>query len=161
LFCAVLFALLYSYQILLTLQGTLAADLGLGAEIEVGTNVEALVITRPFFYTLNKFELDAFIRIRAFVGLNSALTDVIRKAEDLAGSDDLECVLSTGRFEVPELPDRDAPETPSILEQALEAANSTGDFSNRTSIDLDELLGTFEDDFSPDRGALEGQSLGA
>ena len=75
----------------LVLQGTIAADLGLGAEIEVGTNVEALVVTQPFFYTLNKFELDAFIRVRAFVGLNSAISDVIRDVQDLKQSDKFEC----------------------------------------------------------------------
>jgi len=155
----VLFALRHSHHILLTLQGTLAADIGLGTEIEVGTNVEALAISRPFFYTLNKFELDAFVRIRVFVGLNSALTNVVRKVQDLAGSNEIECRFIRGPFKIPELPNRE-PETPIILEQALEEANNSSKFTNEISIDLAELLGDFDDGFSPGRGALQGQSLG-
>jgi len=134
----------------------------MGAEIEVGTNIGALAITQPFFYTLNKFELDAFLRIRAFVGLNSDLTGVARKIEDLADGDDnaFECIISSGPYEVPELPDRDATETPDILEQVLEAANGTDSSDEFTDDDLNELLRSFGDDYSPDRGGLEGQTLG-
>lgn len=143
------------------LQGTVAADLGLGAEIEVGTNVEALVVTQPYFYTLSKFELDAFVRIRVFVGLNSALTNVIRKVEDLTGGDDVECTISRGRYVIPDLPSSSGdPELPGPLETAIENANGNPLFANRTEFDLDEFLDGLVDDFSPDRGALEGQSLG-
>lgn len=109
---------------------------------------------------MDKFELDAFVRIRGFVGLNSALSGVVRKVEDLAGGDDkFECVISSGRYEIPELPERE-PETPTVFTDALSSIEPDSTLLNKTAIALDELLGPLVDDFSPERGALEGQSLG-
>lgn len=122
------------------------------------------MVTAPFFYTLDKFEIDAFVRIRVFVGLNSAITDIIRDIESLEKDEDSKslessCEFEQARYEIPDLPERE-PEPPTVFQEALELAETDSTLANRTAISLDEFLGPLIDNYSPDRGALEGQSLG-
>jgi hypothetical protein len=71
----------FSWDILLygTLQTTLAADVGLIGDLEVGTSLEAMVVSSPYFYTLDMFDVEAFLVIRAELGLNNAIKKVVKE----------------------------------------------------------------------------------
>ncbi len=83
------------------LQATVAADAGLNPKIEVGTDLEALVVTPPFFYTLNEFAIDLFFRVRVSLGLNNALADVFEAISNIG--DEPACRFEIDGFELPEL----------------------------------------------------------
>lgn len=130
------------------LQATVAADAGLNPKIEVGTDLEALVITRPFFYTLNEFAIDLFFRVRVSLGLNNALAEVF---EAISGSAEPACRFEIDDFELPKLKNiANATATPGPLEQAVVAAQGQSGLLNRTDLTLDDLetLGIFKDTFS-------------
>ena len=138
------------------LQGTLAADTGFGAEVEVTVNAAALFDeNQQDLYNLQKAELEAFIRIRGFVGLNQEIGDVIRDVtKDLNNKGDTRsCEWKFAKYRVPELPSRDDPD---LMAEALEAARNL----NFEEIDVNGILDSLGDNYSPDRGELEGQNLG-
>lgn len=97
----------FSWDIILygTVQGTIAADVGLNGALEVGTNLEAIIVTDPYFYTLDVFEIDAYLEVRIKLGINNAITDVIKTLEGVLSEPTPTCTFSVeGRgFEVPTL----------------------------------------------------------
>jgi hypothetical protein len=137
------------------LQGTLAADTGFGAELEVTANLAALFDENQHdLYNLQKAELEAFIRIRGFVGLNQAIAKVIRDAtEDLnKKGDSSKCDWKFAKYRVPELPSRDEPD---LIAEAREAVRDL----SLEEIDVNGILDSLGDTYSPDRGELQGQNL--
>jgi len=141
------------------LQGTIAADLGIAATLEVGTDLESMAVTPPFFYQLNEFAFELFVRIRASVGLNSDIGEILQEIAD-GGDDGPTCTFEIDNFKIPERKnDANATVIPTPLELALEKAKESDEFVNKTIILLEDLeeAGLLDDPYEGVINALQGQ----
>lgn len=149
----------FNWDILLyeIVQATAAIDIGFRPEIQVGTNVDALAVTAPYFYTLDKLSIELFVRVRILVGVNSALTQIIRKARDQVVST-LYKFQKIQNYRIPiALPTPS--DIPSPLQLALSQAKVSPVYANATSISLSQLNSLVPDPFTGVIGALEGLKL--
>lgn len=136
------------------LQGSVATDLGLRTELDVGTNVEAIAITTPYFYTLNRFDVDVFVRCRAYVGLNTNLADLLQK---FFGSGSLAGVtFGRSSYRVPSLPSL-LSSLPAPLQKALDKARADPIFQDATSLSMAQFSSLEPNDpYKGSRPAIAG-----
>jgi hypothetical protein len=135
------------------LQATTAVDVGLRSELEVGTNVEAMVVTSPYFYTLQKFETEAFICVRLMLGFNNLIQNIVRQINFVG--DNRITFGKSNSFRVPTIP----PLTsflPDSLEKALEKAKTHPVFGNATNITLSDLNSLVPDLYTGIKGVIQG-----
>jgi hypothetical protein len=136
-----------------TIQATVGVDMGLRSELEVGTNVEAMVVTSPYFYTLQNFEMDAFIRVRLMLGINNFVQDIIRQINFLG--DNSFSFGPSSSFQIPINPSLTSA-LPAPLQGALEIAKTHPIFGNATNIALSELNSLVQDTYTSIKGTIEG-----
>lgn len=142
------------------LQGSIALDLGFRSELEIGTNVEAMAVTDPYFYTLDKFKVDLFLRVRALVGVNNELRQIVNKVIDFI--DDASIAFrKRSSFRLPDVSELKSAtnDLPSPLQQALEIAKAESLLSDATSISVDQLNKLVPDPDNRVRQALRGLDL--
>lgn len=114
--------LTFSFDVVLysLLQGSVSTDIGISGSIEVGANLDTVLVTRPVI-SLNELGVNFFLTVRAFVGLNQRLTDFVADILSIAGGEDgATCTLEVGSFEFPKIPDLDDDEGDSALESLVE-----------------------------------------
>jgi hypothetical protein len=140
------------------LQCSTAVDIGFRPELQIGTNVDALAITPPYFYTLDKLAIKAFLRVRAQVGLNNAITGFFRKIVSIIPDPSYKFVKME-RLVIPDivLPPNNVP---APLQLALNQAVNNSMFGNATFISLEQLNALVPDPFPKSIGTpIQGLDL--
>ena len=102
------------------------------------------------------------LRLRSFLGLNNAISDLIRSFEEIG--DAPTCTFEQDFFEVPKpqnLTNPDLDDVLSALTDAIAEATNDTEFAGSTSIGLQELIDSalLEDTYEGSRGGLSGQPL--
>jgi len=135
------------------IQATLAVDLGLNLETEVSTNLDAIMVTQPYFYILDRFNVDFFIRLRAALGLNDDIGDSIK---DIAGGDDKDkCDFRVIPYEIPSF-DADEQSAEDIFVETVTKAQADGKTDDEITLgDFLETAGHGKS-YSGNRPALKG-----
>ena len=140
------------------LQASAAVDIGFRPELQVGTNADALVVTFPYFYTLDKLGVNMFIRARALVGLNNAVFRIFRKIAAPV-VDPSYSFRTTRRLSIPDVvlgPNN----IPSPLQLAINQAQNSLLYRNATSISLEQLNALVPDPFPETIGTpIQGLDL--
>lgn len=80
------------------LQGTLSVDLGLAADLELSADLDTMLVTRPYPVAITSFGVDFTAGVRLFVGLNRALSDVLRELVPALDGDDSGCSIGFADF---------------------------------------------------------------
>jgi len=107
------------------IQASLAVDVGLNLETEVSTNLDTILITQPYFYVLDRFNVDFFIRLRAALGLNDDIGDAIKDIKGDKDSDSKLCEFRAVPYEIPSFEAED-PNVPDIFVDAVSKAQADG-----------------------------------
>eukprot|EP00542_Grammatophora_oceanica_P000108 CAMPEP_0194068860 /NCGR_PEP_ID=MMETSP0009_2-20130614/87323_1 /TAXON_ID=210454 /ORGANISM="Grammatophora oceanica, Strain CCMP 410" /LENGTH=1075 /DNA_ID=CAMNT_0038721995 /DNA_START=103 /DNA_END=3327 /DNA_ORIENTATION=- len=107
------------------IQASLAVDVGLNLETEVSTNLDTILITQPYFYVLDRFNVDFFIRLRAALGLNDDIGDAIKDIKGDKDSDSKLCEFRAVPYEIPSFEAED-PNVPDIFIDAVSKAQADG-----------------------------------
>jgi hypothetical protein len=135
------------------LQASVAVDLAINTILEVGTNVEALVVTDPYFYKLNAFRIGTWIRARTLVGKNHDVRKIFRDSD----TDTLSFKWRfTNSFELP-LYQRSSNAIPSSLQFARILAKSDPTLANASIISLRQLNNLVPDTYTGIRASVSGQ----
>jgi hypothetical protein len=135
------------------LQATTAVDLGLRSELEVGTNVEAMVVSNPYFYVMQKFETEAFIRVRLMLGFNNLIRNIVRQI--IFVGDNRINFAKSNSFRVPTIPPLTS-SLPDSLQRALEQAKTHPVYGTATSITLQDLNSLVPDPYTGIKGIIQG-----
>jgi hypothetical protein len=135
------------------LQASMALDLGLKSELDVGTTVEAMVVTNPYFYTLNKFEAELFIRLRLFLGLN---TDIRRLLRSITKSPvDFLVSFRSSLYRIPALQLAESI-LPVALQKGIDKARAHPVYGEATSLSIAELNALERDPFTNGNASVTG-----
>jgi hypothetical protein len=134
------------------LQASVAIDLAINTILQVGTNVEALVVTDPYFYKLNAFRIGTWMRARTLVGKNNDVRKIFRDYDAVALS---LYWRRTNSFELP-LYQRSSNAIPSNLQFARLFARSDPKLANASIISLQQLNDLVPDRYTGIRGIVSG-----
>jgi hypothetical protein len=135
------------------LQATTALEFRTNKAMNVGTRVEALAITNPYFYTLDEFSIDTNLRARLLVGSSSNVANILPVLL-LWDFSKISSVRSYA-FQLPTYtPSSNS--IPSPLQSALSIAKADSTLGNRNDISLAELNVLVPDPYTGGRSILTG-----
>jgi hypothetical protein len=148
--------LLFGWELSLNriLQAAMTLELGTSKTLEVGTNVEAMVVTDPYFYTLDAFRIATSMQARLLVG-NSSNLDIISPALNRSLWNPTISANRSYTFQLPTYtPSSNS--IPSSLQRALAIARTDSKLANETFISLRQLNALVPDLYNRTRSNITG-----
>jgi hypothetical protein len=136
------------------LQGSVSLDLALASSMEVGTNVDAMVVTSPYFYTLEKFKIDLLIRVRMMLGFNNNLQRIVRQITGVVNEVG-EAFEHATSFKIPQF-NSSLNELPAPLKEALTKAKADATLSDAKFISMAQLNALVPNPYTGVINALTG-----
>jgi hypothetical protein len=123
------------------LQATIGLDLALKSALEVGTSVDAIVVTPPYFFTLDEFTIDLIIRVRLLLGINNDIVKVIRQIVN-GIVDPLLSFKPSKSFVIPVV-QQGVNQLPDSIKTAVDKAKQNPALADATSLALNQVDDTY------------------
>jgi hypothetical protein len=110
----------------------------------VGTNVHAVAITQPYFYILDKFEVNLFMRLRVALALDNPFAEIARTLSAFAA--ELKDREVSGTYKVPKF-DELVSQSPRHIDLFVETATNDPRYADATEMSASDFQSLSKDPF--------------